>query len=513
MTLRAAVYTRISERDEKVDKVDIQERRLRALATTEGYSVVEVYSDDGISAYSGKSRPAFLRLLDALKLDKFDIILAVAEDRFARNSGEKVGLMSDCVRHGVTWHTLAGGPVDPSTASGGMLSTITGAIAEYESAIKVERLRARFADRLAEGKPLWGVRPFGFKLDRIEAEETEAAHVRAAFDVLLNGGTLYSVQKALNDSGVLTTRGNKWSYQTVRQMVLRPRNAGLLVSKGELMAEGLPAIVTADELEQVTAILANPTRETTPGPKVTKHFATGLVTCGVCGSPMRSASARSRGRVLPIYKCSRKMAVQGHGETHPTIQRDILEAAIPAEVYFALQALARNGGNLSTEKAATLGPLRAGRAELDRQRTVAQEIALMPGANLATLRKTLATIEQQVEAIDAKLTAAMRSTAQAAVIENVAGMVAIFSAIDDEGRAPTSDEWALQFGSGRLFLDQWAGLGIEDRRALIRTTLAITVNPAATAEKVAPFRHPSIEPEVIRAGRKRIEFTRIEAGR
>lgn len=510
---RAAIYTRISQNDPKVQKVETQERNLRKLAAAEGYTVVEVFTDDGISAFSGKARPAFIRLKAAIKNGKFDLILAVAEDRLARNTGDKYALAVDCAKAGVTWHTIAGGLVDPSTAGGGLLSNITGAIAEYESAVKVERVNAALAARLADGKPLWGVRPFGFELvkgatrnsDTVGVNEAEAEHVREACAAIISGATLYSVQKAFNDSGVLTSRGNKWSYQTVRQMVLRPRNAGLLVSHGKEYDANLPAIITVDELDAVRAILSNPAREVVPGPKVTKHFATGLVMCGVCGAPMKSASARSRGRVLPIYKCSKKMAVQGFGETHPTIQRDILETAIGWNVYADLATYLEqmDADNATEDKVALLAPLRAERAEIERQRGVAQEIAMMPGANLVTLRKTLTELEAKAEAVEGKIADATRSSAQAAVLENVQGLVEL---VRLEGFSKTTN---LSPFNGK-FLDQWEALDIADKRELIKATLRIVVNPTKSDKPRIEFH--SIRGEAARARIQR-EIQDTPAGR
>src|SRR3982751_4504776 len=98
MPLRAALYARISIDDKKTPAIKNQLSTLRALAAAEGYSVVAELYDEGISAYRGKLRPGFVELLKGVNAKAFDVVLAVAEDRFTRSSEEKFGFMSYCVK-------------------------------------------------------------------------------------------------------------------------------------------------------------------------------------------------------------------------------------------------------------------------------------------------------------------------------------------------------------------------------------------------------------------------------
>ncbi len=64
----AAIYARISQ-DRTGEGLGVQ-RQLedcRAEATRRGWRVAEEYVDDDISAYSGKQRPAYQRMLEDLR--------------------------------------------------------------------------------------------------------------------------------------------------------------------------------------------------------------------------------------------------------------------------------------------------------------------------------------------------------------------------------------------------------------------------------------------------------------
>jgi site-specific DNA recombinase len=337
MSNRAAIYTRISQLDPDVEKTDLQEQRLRKLAKAEGYVISYVFEDNGISAWSGKARPAFLRMLDDIRLDKFDVILAVAEDRLARNSQEKIGLQAECSKNGVTWHTLAGGKIDPGTASGGMLSTITGAIAEYESTIKAERVRARIESEAYSGRGSWGTRVFGFEKDRVTHVPEEAAAIRSAYRAILEGGTLYGTTKALNDKGLTTSRGGDWSYQSARKLLLNPRNAGLVVHRGEVL-EGVEsaweAIVSLEDFEAVRAILTDAKRKTAPGRKPV-HLLAGVAKCD-CGSTMRSATATLSGVPALVYRCKASAVPTATRRRHTSMTLEVLDKMAMRELVGAL---------------------------------------------------------------------------------------------------------------------------------------------------------------------------------
>ena len=55
---------------------------------------------------------------------------------------------------------------------------------------------------------------------------------------LLAGASLRSITRDFNSRGLRTTRGGLWTETQVRQIALRPSNAGLRTHKGAVVAEG-----------------------------------------------------------------------------------------------------------------------------------------------------------------------------------------------------------------------------------------------------------------------------------
>lgn len=455
---RAAIYARISQSDPNVEAIADQERRCRDLADREGYAVVALFADDGISAYADKVRPGWLALGNALSRREFDVVLGVAEDRFTRDAAVKLGFQAACVKAGVTWHTVGGGKVDPSTASGAMLANVTGALAQYESAVKQERVRASVERRLRDGIDLNGPRPFGFEADRTTIRETEATWVRWAIQAVLDGSTLYAIRKQLNDVGVTTSTGRPWLTTTVRQLLLRPRNAGLLAHKGVIVGDTLPSLVPRENWEAMHAILEHPDRKPKRGPKVA-HVGSGVVVCSVCGSAMRF-HAPKQGRA-PRYICTREKLAVRDRLRHPTMLETDLERVLAESVFMSLTRVEHT--DAPADEAA---PLRVKRAELARRRKVQQDLAELPGADLEATAKRLAELGRDIADLDTSVAEVVAADSRATLLEVAREAIVEleFGALAVMGKT-VFPRW----------LPKWEGLAIDKQQAIIRDLLGVVV--------------------------------------
>ncbi len=82
---RIAIYTRVSTDDQTTEN---QERELRAVAKRQGWQVVKVYTDHGVSGAKGRDqRPAFNKMLEDAARREFDMVAAWSVDRLGRSEG------------------------------------------------------------------------------------------------------------------------------------------------------------------------------------------------------------------------------------------------------------------------------------------------------------------------------------------------------------------------------------------------------------------------------------------
>lgn len=301
--VRAAIYARISQdRTGAGLGVARQVAECRQLAEKLGWDVAVVHEDNDISAYSGKRRPGYEALLQGIADGAVTGVLAWHTDRLHRSPAELERYISVCDPRGVATHTVQAGNVDLSTASGRMVARTLGAVARYESEHRGERVRAARRQAALEGRWPGGKRAFGFG-PRGVVVPSEAAEIVASTDALLAGTSLRSIVRDLNRRGVPTTLGARsWTGRTWRDVLCRPRNAGLSEYRGEIVGRGQwEPILPEDRWRAVVSLLRDPDRRTSPHAEV-RWLGSGLYRCGVCGRP--SLRVSRSGNRLPSYRCS-----------------------------------------------------------------------------------------------------------------------------------------------------------------------------------------------------------------
>lgn len=124
---RAVIYVRISKDREGAGLgVDRQRADCVALAERMGWLVVGTYTDNDISAYSGKLRPGYTSMMKSLEQGHADAIIAWHTDRLHRSPRELESFIDLCERQGLSVQTVRAGVIDLSNASGRMVARMLG---------------------------------------------------------------------------------------------------------------------------------------------------------------------------------------------------------------------------------------------------------------------------------------------------------------------------------------------------------------------------------------------------
>src|SRR6516162_3850197 len=148
--MRAALYLRVSTTDQTTAN---QEHELRAAAKRMGHTIVETYSDSGVSGSKGRNgRPAFDQLHRDAARRKFDIVMAWSVDRLGRSLQDLVAFLSELHALGIELYLHQQG-LDSTTPAGKAM------FAEFERAIIRERVLAGMARAKAKGTK--SVKPIG----------------------------------------------------------------------------------------------------------------------------------------------------------------------------------------------------------------------------------------------------------------------------------------------------------------------------------------------------------------
>jgi site-specific DNA recombinase len=315
----AAIYVRLSrsrDQDKATESLDGQAAPCRALAADKGWTVLEPpYLDDDRSAYSGRHRPAYERLLSDVRAGKVQAIVAWAADRLTRTPTENEDLIVLAETYRVELATVTG-PVDLATPAGRLHFRQLGIIARFESEHRGDRVAA-WHDRVA-AKGGWhgGPRPFGYRYapaGGLELDEAEAAEIRRAAGEVLAGASLWAITRAWRERGIVRpTSGKPFTVTQLDQLLRSERLAGWRVHRGDRYRATWPAILDDAQHEAITALLDSRGRS---GRRPRRLLLSGILRCGRCDKPMRGTPiVGRRGQREPGYRCDEQAG--GCGRIH-----------------------------------------------------------------------------------------------------------------------------------------------------------------------------------------------------
>jgi DNA invertase Pin-like site-specific DNA recombinase len=163
-TKRAALYTRVSSGEQNTEA---QERALREYVQRRGWTVQQIYRDQGVSGASS-NRPALNELLKACRRGSVDVVVVWKFDRFARSLKQLMSGLEMCRALGIDFVSVTEA-VDTSLPAGELVFQMIGAVAQFERSLIAERVKSGLANARANGKVLG--RPPLRKLTRIEVSE------------------------------------------------------------------------------------------------------------------------------------------------------------------------------------------------------------------------------------------------------------------------------------------------------------------------------------------------------
>ncbi|MBR7838272.1 recombinase family protein [Actinospica durhamensis] len=291
---KVGIYCRISQdRTGAGLGVARQEADCRALVERRGWTVADVYADNDVSAYSGKRRPQWERMLEDIRNGFIDAVVCWHIDRLTRTPLELEGVIALAERHGVELATVTG-EIDLATPSGKMVARMLGAAARGEAEHKAERQARQRRQNAEMGKVSGGgARPYGYAEDRVTIVEDEADIIREVAKRMLLGESQSSICRDLEERDVRTPKGGYWKPTTLRRLMASARISGRREHTprksfettrpllGEIVADAVwPEIITVEQSDQLRALLSDPDRAALfAHPTGRTYLLSGILTC------------------------------------------------------------------------------------------------------------------------------------------------------------------------------------------------------------------------------------------
>ena len=408
----AGIYARISS-DTEGTRLGVQRQveDCRKLATELGWPVSSEYVDNDLSAYSGKKRPEYQRMLEDITDGLIDAVLVYHIDRLTRRPIELEQFIGVLDAAKVTRVRFVTGDTDLASGDGLLMARIMGAVAANESASKSRRLKRKHEQIAAEGRPNGGGRrPFGYTDDQLQVVPDEADVIRTLAARYLAGESLRSLCTWLDEQGITTVYGKAWRTGTVHSMLENPRMAGLRSHNGKVIGPAVwPAILDEDTHRRIVAKFKAAAMSGRRAPQT--YLLSGMLRCGKCGNKLFSSRRKDRRR----YVC---MSGPDHGGCgRLTVVADPVERLIADAVLYRLDtadlADALAGRTAADEQAAALSE------SVARDRMQLDELSHAYADKQITMREWLEArkrIEQRISDAERRLSRLTRTDVLAGVI-------------------------------------------------------------------------------------------------
>ncbi|MGW0859259.1 recombinase family protein [Streptomyces sp. NPDC002690] len=318
-----------------------QHRRNDKYAARHHAVIVHRYTDNDLSASKRNVvRPDFQAMLRDLRRghtpEGYPVhgVICVDQDRVQRTDRDWEDFVEAITLEPSRRFYTPSGPMD-LTEEGEIIKTgIMAVVNKAEAMKKKRRIRDWHQDRILDGLPHSGPRPFGWEEDRETLRPTESDFLAWSIDQRINGKAVRVLCEEAKRQGLTGTRGGKIVPQTLTQMMTAPRVCGYRANRGELCLDddGSPivgkweTITTPEKWQAVCATFGkgstylargSGTPRITGIPKTIKYLGSTLLRCQyrieeeingavktrVCNGPMGGTKTSSR-RSPYVYTCT-----------------------------------------------------------------------------------------------------------------------------------------------------------------------------------------------------------------
>lgn len=229
---RVAVYVRVSTDNlQQTSSYELQKNYYEDYVSKHPlWTLVGLYSDEGISGTSLKHRDSFNKMIEDCKQGKIDIIITKSVSRFARNIVDCISIVRELLSlpNPVGVYFEMEGLFTPRENAEMQLSFMA-TMAQEESHNKSQSMIRSLEMRFSHGIVLTPVL-LGYDHDEnkeLIVNNSEARIVRLIFYMYLFGNTCREIAEALTELGCQTKSGNTvWSEGSVNQILRNERYCG-----------------------------------------------------------------------------------------------------------------------------------------------------------------------------------------------------------------------------------------------------------------------------------------------
>lgn len=320
--MRAAIYARFSDENQREESITAQLRFGRDYCTKKGYTITKEYADEAKTGRTDK-RPSFQQMLRDAQSGLFDVLVVHKVNRFARNRLSSAINKHKLSKAGVRLEYIE---LQVEGKERVILESVLEGMAEYYSLDLAEEVMKGMNENAYKAMFNGGYAPLGYviKDKHYVIHDREAEAIRLIFDLYLAEHGYSSISSELTRRGYSTRMGRPFGKNslysilrnpkymgtyTFNKVVTRPdgtRNSHSVNENMIKVEQAIPSIVTAEIFGRVQAMMDKNKFKAGSYKAKERYLLSGLVECGHCGSALVGNSTSARGEKYKYYRCSSK---------------------------------------------------------------------------------------------------------------------------------------------------------------------------------------------------------------
>lgn len=214
---KALGYVRISKEEEGSVSLEYQRAEIERYAAREGYSLVGIEADEGISGKTIEARPAVKRVLGAVDEKLIDAVIVFRSDRMSRDGMESLQIEKLFLKRGVAYLSVTEGNLTAGdNADDEFMRFVRAGLNQRERKVIAMRTKTALAHKKTKGEPM-GRAPYGWTYQdgNLVEEPSEQEVIERMTWLKAKGYSTRRIVDTLKADGIKTRKGTAFGQTQV----------------------------------------------------------------------------------------------------------------------------------------------------------------------------------------------------------------------------------------------------------------------------------------------------------
>lgn len=227
--IRVAAYCRVSTAsDEQLISLDVQKAHYeKYIKANDEWEFAGLYYDEGVTGTKKEVRDGLLSLITDCEKGLIDLVITKSISRFCRNTTDCLELVRKLLDLNV-YINFEKENINTGSMESELMLSILSSLAESESVSISENEKWSIKKRFQDGTYIISYPPYGYANingDMVIVPE-QAEVVKQIFANTLEGKGTHAIAKELNEHGISSKKGSKWTPGTVNAIIRNEKFTG-----------------------------------------------------------------------------------------------------------------------------------------------------------------------------------------------------------------------------------------------------------------------------------------------